>query len=72
MGHAAHPVSRCDVLDELEAAVTLRHTIRVWLTDNSSRVGLPVDLVTHDGEDFLHLVNHRPIPVTNILRIQRD
>jgi ABC-type uncharacterized transport system YnjBCD ATPase subunit len=72
MGHSTREPARCDLLDELEAAVTLRCNVRVFLRDESHRTGLPTDLVTHDGEDFLHLANHRPIPISMILRVERQ
>lgn len=72
MGHAAKNVdNRCDTLDEIEAAITLKKPIRVWFEDGAHRMGLPTDLYTKDHEDFLQLENHLPIPVSRIVRIDR-
>lgn len=72
MGHAAKTDTfRCDVLDELEAAITLRQDIRVDMTDGLSRSGRPIDLYTENHEDFLKLENHLPIAVSMIVGVHR-
>jgi transcriptional antiterminator Rof (Rho-off) len=72
MGHAAKiPENRCNVLDEIEAAITLNRDVRVFLQDGSRRSGSPQDLYTENHEDFLKLENHLPIPVSHILRVEK-
>lgn len=72
MGHIAKAVgAHCDVLDELEAAITLENKIRVTLEDGTRRAGLPLDLSTSNHEDYLHLKDHLPIPVSIITRVEK-
>lgn len=72
MGHAAKADShRCDILDELEAAITLRQDIRVHMDSNTSRMGKPLDLYTENHEDFLKIENAPPIPVSVIVRVEK-
>jgi len=66
MGHLAREFPRCDVLDELEAAVVLRRRVNLGLRDHTTKKGLPVDVVTKDGEDFVHFLRQKPIPVSTI------
>lgn len=73
MGHPGKTDEiRCDVLDELEAAITTKTTIRVHLEDGSHRMGMPKDLYTEAGEDFLQLESHLPIPVSLIVRVEKS
>lgn len=72
MGHIAKAVeNRCDVLDELEAAITLGHSVRVMIEGGTHRAGQPIDLYTADHEDFLQLKDHLPIPVSQITRVEK-
>ncbi len=72
MGHTAKANdTHCDVLDELEAAITLKRPVRVTFEDGSTRAGLPVDLNTENHEDFLYLESHLPIPVSQITRVEK-
>ncbi|AGY58088.1 hypothetical protein [Gloeobacter kilaueensis] len=48
-------LSRCDELDVLESAITLHQKLRLQLKDFHEQIVVePVDLVTHDGTEFLH------------------
>lgn len=72
MGHSAKNTdSLCDIIDELEAATTLRKNIRVHLEDGSSKAGFPTDVFTTKHQDFLQLENHLPIAVATIVRVER-
>lgn len=72
MGHVAKADTfRCDLLDELEAAITLRQDIRVHMNNNMSRMGRPLDLYTENREDFLKIENAPPIPVSMIVRVEK-
>ena len=73
MGHTAKSNEvHCDVLDELEAAITRKNQlVRVFLEDGSHRMGKPTDLVTKNHEDFLHLENHQPIKVSLIVKVEK-
>jgi len=71
MAYANRQLSRSDLIDELEAAVTLHQSVEVWLRDQTRQDGLPLDLITHDHEDFLFLADHTPIPVTDIYSVVR-
>jgi transcriptional antiterminator Rof (Rho-off) len=72
MGHTAKSSEvHCDVLDELEAAITRKQAVRVHLEDGSHRMGKPTDLVTRNHEDFLHLENHPPIKVSQIVKVEK-
>lgn len=72
MGHLAKTDTfRCDVLDELEAAITLKQDIRVHMNDGLSRAGRPIDLYTENHEDFLQIANHLPIALSSIVRVEK-
>lgn len=72
MGHVAKARDiHGDVLDELEAAIKLGCGIRVRMEDGSHRAGLPLDLYTENHEDYLTIVNHLPIAVSTITRVER-
>ncbi|MEW6056454.1 MAG: hypothetical protein AB1540_07550 [Bdellovibrionota bacterium] len=72
MGHVAKANTvRCDVLDEIEAAITLKSPVRIWLEDGSHRLGDPLDLYTENHEDFVQLRNHLPIPLSLVVRVER-
>lgn len=72
MGHLAKvPDLHSDILDELEAAITLKTNIRVHLEDGSTKAGHPRDLSTSDHTDYLQIEDHLPIPVSKIVRVER-
>jgi transcriptional antiterminator Rof (Rho-off) len=72
MGHITKTEDfRCDILDELEAAVTMKRTIKVYFEDGSHRTGLAKDVYTENHEDFLQLENHKPIAVSMITRVEQ-
>lgn len=72
MGHAAKiPDNICDVTDEIEAAITLKRPIKIFLDDGSTRMGMPKDLYAENHEDFLRLEDHVPVPVTRITRVEK-
>lgn len=58
---------RCDLLDVLEEAATLRRPIAVKLKDGTSFIDEVTDVVTENGDDFAVFRNH---PKTSVGQIQ--
>lgn len=61
------PQARCDTLDVLEAATLRGAPVRLALTDGSTRVGRPLDVVTTAGVDAVVLAGAEPLALDDVI-----
>jgi hypothetical protein len=61
---------RCDILDVLEESATTGGAVRVHALDQEF-VDRVQDVVTQNGEDFAHFLDHGRVPVSNISSCER-
>lgn len=61
-----HLLDRCDVLDVLEEAVTLRRPLSVELKGGVHFVDEARDVITQDGRDWVQFRDHAQIAVDDI------
>lgn len=59
-------MDRCDVVDVLEASVTLRRPVAVELKGGGRFVDQPRDVVTADKRDWVQFRDHEQVAVDDI------
>ena len=62
----SHVLERCDVIDVLEEAVTLKRPLTVELAGGKRFVDRVRDVVTEDGQDWAVFDAHERTPVNDI------
>jgi Rho-binding antiterminator len=62
----SHVLERCDVIDVLEEAVTLKRPLTVELAGGKRFVDRVRDVVTEDGQDWAVFDSHERMPVNDI------
>jgi Rho-binding antiterminator len=66
-----HVVDRCDIIDLLEEAVTLRRAVAVEVVGDRRFQDHVRDVITESGEDYAVFADHGSIAVSDIRRAAR-
>lgn len=64
-------LGRCDFLDVLEEAATLKRPVYVTLQSGDTFTDTVKDVVTHDGKDWVDFVEHERVAVRDIRGMTR-
>ena len=68
---ARTPMSRCELLDELEAAIVRQRTVTITLHAGGQTCGRPIDLFARDRKDRVTFDDGAEITVDDIARVER-
>lgn len=70
--YSQQDLGRCDFLDVLEESVLMRARVHVTLMDDTSFEDRITDVITKDGQEFVHFAGREPLELRQIATVSRD